>query len=134
MARSIMISISDILNVLRFFTDKETRQLFRSICGIAARDDPAWKENIKFLSATFSAGNAVEVKDSGPGFDLQAKVKKLKDVDTTTTSGLGLSVVYELVDDLFTDKKGNTVTAIMIGQKGISAFVSIEKIEEQEIL
>ncbi len=80
----------------------------------------------------------LQVSDSGKGFNLASQVNtddfwKHFEQDKTSTKH-GLQIVNNLAIRLYTNKKGNSVTAILSGQDSMSVTPAIQKYKNQELL
>lgn len=80
----------------------------------------------------------LQVSDSGKGFNLASSVQtddfwKFSEQDKKVTKH-GLQIVNNLAIRLYTNKRGNSVTAILSGQDSMSVAPAIQKYKNQELL
>jgi len=79
----------------------------------------------------------IEVIDSGKGFDLasvrQQRWKERRNHNETTVKH-GLEIVDSLAIRLYTNKKGNSVTAILSGQDSMGVTPALQKYKNHELL
>jgi len=183
--------IGDIVSILRFITDPDTRKTVEVLANIPSISRLDWKRNVKTASAKFSGNEffkvsgfanaliadmktsslseneikkfetvfgelvrnafrhgcneavdckvsinctycpwfvALEISDTGRGFDT-ANALLQKDDDTH-----GLQLVKRIAFRLTTNKKGNSLTALMIAEPALQILPRVEKYRGAEIL
>lgn len=78
----------------------------------------------------------LQVSDSGKGFDLDKTLESLQEQRELDPKKLkhGLQVVKNIAFRLYTNKKGNSIAAVLMGQDNISVIPSTTNYRGQEIL
>lgn len=76
----------------------------------------------------------LKIKDNGSGFNLAEELKRVKKLSENRSIAHGLHVVDSLAYELYSNKKGNSITAILNGQITYEAIPVVESFNGCEIL
>lgn len=76
----------------------------------------------------------LEITDNGPGFDLKSALAQTRKTAKGRGVAHGLDVVDTLAYEFFTNKKGNSVTAVLSGQEHFEVVPNVEQHDGFHIL
>jgi anti-sigma regulatory factor (Ser/Thr protein kinase) len=76
----------------------------------------------------------LEITDNGPGFEMSSEIRRARQATRARGVGHGLDVVDTLSYEFHTNKKGNSVTAILSAQEHFEVVPVLEHFDDHEIL